>query len=497
MKQRLLTFAPLLLLYFSGMGQQQVSLEQCRQMALEHNQRIKIAAEQTGAADALQKSAKTQFFPSISANGLYTRTNKKYSLLSEDMFIPVVPFSAIDPTTGQLNGSILDPQSPNFDPSVFTNTFQLNPATGQPLYDKDGNPVFQKYAWIPKDKAEFGAKNIFAAGVGLTQPIYLGGKIRETYKMAGYGKRAAQASERVEQSEVLYQTEESYWRLVSLKEKVTLVKSYVALLEKLNGDLDNLYAEGIIIQNDKLKATVKLNEAQLNLVKAENGYRLSQMALCQVVGLPLSTMVEPTDTLGVAIPLQGTDALIDSALLNRPEIDMLDQTVNIAQSGVNIMRSRYLPNIGLTANYMYMNPNPYNGMKEEFGGDWNVGVAINIPIFHWNDRAHTLRAAKHEHAVAQLKKEEATELITLQVQQAMFKVSESAKRIEMAQENLKKATENLRVATDAFDSGMLKATDVLEAQALWQEAYSTLIDARMEARLNEVFLRKATGVKLK
>ncbi|HPX06506.1 MAG TPA: TolC family protein, partial [Tenuifilaceae bacterium] len=145
MKQRLLTFAPLLLLYFSGMGQQQVSLEQCRQMALEHNQRIKIAAEQTGAADALQKSAKTQFFPSISANGLYTRTNKKYSLLSEDMFIPVVPFSAIDPTTGQLNGSILDPQSPNFDPSVFTNTFQLNPATEQPLYDKDGNPVFQKY----------------------------------------------------------------------------------------------------------------------------------------------------------------------------------------------------------------------------------------------------------------------------------------------------------------------------------------------------------------
>jgi outer membrane protein TolC len=79
----------------------------------------------------------------------------------------------------------------------------------------------------------------------------------------------------------------------------------------------------------------------------------------------------------------------------------------------------------------------------------------------------------------------------------MFKVSESAKRIEMAQENLKKATENLRVATDAFDSGMLKATDVLEAQALWQDAYSTLIDARMEARLNEVFLRKATGVKIK
>jgi len=152
-----------------------------------------------------------------------------------------------------------------------------------------------------------------------------------------------------------------------------------------------------------------------------------------------------------------------------------------------------MPNIGLTANYMFYNPNPYNGFNEEFGGDWSVGVAVNIPIFHWNDRGHTLRAARSEQRVAELKLDEAKELISLQVQQAVYKLNESIKKVELSQENLKQAEENLKVTQDGFDTGRLKTSDVLEAQAMWQDAYSELIDARMEYRLNLVNLRKVTG----
>jgi len=152
-----------------------------------------------------------------------------------------------------------------------------------------------------------------------------------------------------------------------------------------------------------------------------------------------------------------------------------------------------MPNIGLSANYLLSNPNPYNGMREEFGGDWNVGVAVNIPIFHWNDRGHTLNAARSEQRVAELKMEEAKELISLQVQQAVFTLNESVKKIEMAEENLKQAEENLKVTNDALEVGTQKTTDVLEAQSMWQNAYSDLIDARMEYRMNLVNLKRVLG----
>lgn len=480
-------------------AQQVLTLEQCRQMALEHNQKVLIAGEHVEAAGALMRSAKTQFLPSISANGLYTRTNKKFSLLDKDLMLPVIPYTAIDPVTGGLNSAILSPTlpdgtpNPNFNPAVFGNTFAIDPGTGKPYTDSEGNPVFQRYTWLPKEKAEFGNKNVYVAGVNLTQPIFTGGKIRETYRIAKYGEKLARAQSEAERTEVLYKTEESYWRVAAVAEKVKLVQAYIALLDKLNTDLENYYAEGIIIKNDLLKVKVKKNEAELNLLKAQNGLTLSKMALCQQIGLPLTTDIMIADSLPALMEPIAQMNYADSALALRPEIEALNQTINIAKSGVNLMKSRYMPNIGLTANYMFFNPNPYNGLTDTFGGDWSVGVVINVPIFHWNDRGHTLKAARSEQRVAELKMDEAKELISLQVQQALFQVNESIKKVEIARNNLSQAEENLKVTRDAFETGRQRTSDVLEAQAMWQNAYSELIDARMEYRLNLINLKRVTG----
>jgi outer membrane protein TolC len=421
------------------------------------------------------------FLPSFSANGMYARTNKQISLLEEDMFIPVIPYSAIDPETGVFN--------PMLDPA---NTFVMNPNGGFYL-DQNGNPVFQRYAWLPKEKLKIGSKNTFAGGISMIQPIYTGGKIRELNRISQYGEKIAQSSKKIEESEVLYSVEEAYWRTVSLQEKVKMVETYLLMIDRLSTDLENLYNEGIIIRNDILKVKVKSNELNLNLLKAKNGLTLSRMALCQLTGKPLSSEIILVDSLASSVKLIPEMAYADSALMKRAELDVLGQTLNITRSSVNVMKSRYLPNIGLTASYMLMNPNPYKGFAEEFGGDWNVGLAINIPIFHWNDKAHTLRAAKHEQKVAELRLNEAREMISLQVQQSIFTANETVKKVAMAEENLRLALENLRVAEDSFAEGVIKTTDLLEAQAMWQDAWSELIDARMENQLSVVNLKKVTG----
>lgn len=488
----------IILLLFSNFvfSQEEYSLEQCRKLALEHNQKIQIAQENSGAAKALKKAAKTKFLPDFNFNGTYTRLNKQFSLLKNDMFLPVVPAGAI--SNGTINGAALTPPTaeqpnPYFDPALFSETFVINPKTGAPVLDENGKPVFKNYTYLPKDNAKIGSKNMYLMNVGLTQPIFTGGKIRQTYKIAKYGENAANANERLKTSDILYKTDEAYWRVISVQEKVKIAQDYKNMLDTLLVDLQNIYDEGIITNNDLLKAKVKLNEVNLKLLKANNGLVLSKMALCQIIGLPLNTEITLSDSLTGLYQINPDEKYTDIALNSRPEIEIMQNSVNIAKSGVNLMKSRYMPNIGLTANYFFSNPNPYTGFSEDFGHDWNVGIVCNIPIFHWGDKRHTLTAAKHEEKASELKLEETQELISLQVKQAVFKCNESVTKVQMTRLSLEQAKENLDDTKNKFKEGILKTTDVLDAQALWQNAYSEYIDAVTENKLNQTNLLKVTG----
>lgn len=489
--RKTLVFTVLTAISLASIGQSTtpLTLQQCRQMALEHNKGVQISEAKIEAADAMSKAARAQYFPNISFTGSYLRTNNEMQLLSEDKLLPI--------------GIKMADGSFGFDPSNVNNKWMQLPDGSHVPLDKDGKPFnpkvdpdkieWKNYAFLPADETRVEQKNIFLGAVSLMQPVYLGGKVRQVNKLAGYAKNVAETKKKMNDSEVLYDVDAAYWRVVSLQEKVKLAENFSNLITKLNSDVDEMFTEGVVTRNDVLKVKVKVNEADLNLSKAQDGLQLAKMALCQEIGLPLDSEINLSEQPNPTLVSVRDTGYASYALGHRNEIVALDIATKMAQSGVNIARSRFMPNIMLTANYLAANPNPYNGFSNEFGFDWNVGVVVNIPIFHWGERHQTLRAAKVEQRVAMLKVEEAKEKITLQVTQAIFKVNEANRRVLMTQKNIEKAEENLKVANDGFKEGMLSATDILEAQALWQSAISENIDARMDAMLSDSNLKKVMG----
>jgi outer membrane protein TolC len=311
--------------------------------------------------------------------------------------------------------------------------------------------------------------------------------------MAKHTEQMFKARKEMSRAEVIVETDERYWKVVSLKEKVKLAKDYLKRIDTLINDVQNLHEEGLVTRNKLMQVKVKKNQVELQLLKARNGLKLSRMALNQSIGLPLDTAITLSDSLGEVSQLRNAEEYLYSAVNKRPEVEALNQGVKIAESGVRYMKSRYLPNIGITANYSMMNPNPYNGFESEFGGDWNVGVMVNIPIYHWGDRKHTLNAVRHEKKASMEKLQETKELISLEVKKTIFSYNESIKKVEMAESSLKQAEENLEVTRDNFEEGMSKVSDLLEAQSMWQEAYSDYIEAKTEYRLTETKLLKASG----
>jgi outer membrane protein TolC len=325
----------------------------------------------------------------------------------------------------------------------------------------------------------------------------MGGAILALNRMADINEDMMHHSADVRRQAVLYGVDQAYWQVVSLKHKQELAQSFLDVVKKLDNDVQKMIEQGVATRSEGLSVSVKVNEAEMTLQKVKDGLALSRMLLCQKIGLPLNESVilvdESTDNLGdidlqAIVPPSGTEG---GAL--RPELKMLGSAVDLSHQATNLLRAANLPQVALTGGYAISNPNVLNGFEKKFGGFWNVGLLVRIPIWNWGDVAYKVRASKGATAIANLELEEARDLIELQVNQSTLHVEEANKRLAMAQTAIERAEENLRVANVGFQEGVITPTTVMEAQTAWLQARSQLIDAQIDVRLSQVDLQKALG----
>ena len=339
-------------------------------------------------------------------------------------------------------------------------------------------------------------RNMYAGALTLTQPLYMGGKIRAYNKITKYAEELARQQHNTGMQEIILSTDQAYWQVVSLANKKKLAEGYLELLQKLESDVDKMIAEGVATKADGLSVKVKVNEAEMTLTKVDDGLSLSRMLLCQLCGLDLTTPITLQDEMEddlqpSAVPTRSID--LEAVYASRPEIRSLELATDIYRQKVNIARADYLPSVALIGGYMATNPSVFNSFEKKFKGMWNVGVTVSLPIWHWGEGIYKVKAAKSEARIAQYQLQDAREKIELQVNQSAFKVNEAAKKLIMAEKNLEKADENLRYATLGFEEGVIPASNVLEAHTAWLSAQSEKIDAQIDVKLTEIYLKKAMG----
>jgi outer membrane protein TolC len=253
--------------------------------------------------------------------------------------------------------------------------------------------------------------------------------------------------------------------------------------------------EGVATRSDGLSVDVKVNEAEMTLTKVNDGLTLSRMLLNQLCGLPLNEPVTLEDEQGenIAVVELTPQLDVESAVAHRPELKLLQNTVNLSKQATNVIKAANLPQVALMGGYAISNPNVLNGFEKKFAGFWHVGVIVRVPIWNWGDVMYKVRASKGATAIANLELSEARELIELQVNQNTFKVDEANKKLTMAQSNIQRADENLRTANLGFQEGVISPTVVMEAQTAWMQAQSQKIDAEIDVKLSQVDLQKALG----
>lgn len=481
-------------------AQNALTLDSCRAMALRNNKQINAAKLKKDVAYNLRKSARTKYLPKIDAMGGYEWFSREISLLngSQKTALGNVGSTLVGIGTSGMNDVVQDMVSQGqLSPEMAEQLGQAINQVASPL-EQGGNALGQQIV----DAFHTNTHNIWAGAVMFRQPIYMGGAIEAANKMADIGELMAENNLDMQNQSTLYNIDQAYWMVVSLRQKQKLAISYRNLVKKLDSDVRKMIRQGVATKADGLKVAVKVNEADMQMTQVEDGLTLAKMLLCQLCGIPMNKKIiladEDRETPCLSEACLTDDntqqtAATDSVTSLRPELRMLQNTIDMAKQSVNLARAASLPKIALTGGYIISNPNVFNGFQRKFNGTWNIGVMIQVPMWTWMDGAYKVRAAKAAANMAQMDFNDMNEKIQLQIAQSQFKLNEAMKRLSMAKKNINSAEENLRCANLGFKEGVMGVTDVMTAQTAWQQAKSQEIDAEIDVKLSKVGLDKALG----
>ena len=484
---------PALILTMNVEAQQLLTLEHCRELAIENNKSLKMAEEEVNKATYQKRAAFSNYLPKFSAAGTYMYNSRNPQLVS-DQTLDAVEWldDGVQSGINTLNNYIATLMSdPQMIPFVLNNPQILEMI--QQLYNVEstltaiGNDV--------ENALQPNIQNVMAGMVSVQQPLFAGGKIIAYNKIANDAKEVAKLKLDMQQQEVSVNVDKTYWQIVSLAAKAELTQKYVELLQTMTSNVEVMVAEGVATESDHLAVKVKLNEAEVMLIKANNGLALSRMLLCQQCGLPLDSDIILADEKieGLTLIPSRTEYSLDDIEDHRPELKCLSLANDIYRHKISVERAEYLPTIAAFGNYIATSPSCFNGIQTDLNGFWNFGVMAKIPLFHWGEGYNKVKMAKAEQHIAELNYEETKEKIMLQVSQCEKQIDEADARLKMSEEKMSDAEENLRMATIGFSEGVVTASVLNQAQTAWLQAHSEHIDAKVDRIMADVYLRKAVG----
>lgn len=497
---KLFTIAVLLGSSLCVQAQEVYSLQKCRELALQNNRQLKISNMTVDVAENTRKAAKTKYLPRVDALAGYQHFSREISLLSDDQKNTLNNLGTN--TFGQLGGQIGQnlsslAQQGVLSPQVAQQLGQLLSNVFTPL-TQAGNNIGQSI----NDAFRSNTKNVYAGGIVVNQPIYMGGAIKAANDMAAIGEQVTQNNISLKRQLVLYGVDNAYWLAISLKKKEALAIRYRDLAQKLNEDVKKMIREGVATRADGLKVEVAVNTADMQIARIQSGVSLAKMALCELCGLDLNGDIQLSDEREADLPptpsTQFDNYIIpasDSTRLNetRPELRLLQNAVDMSKQNTKLLRSLYLPHILLTAGYSVSNPNLFNGFQKRFTDLWNIGVTVQVPVWTWGENKYKIRASRTATSIAQLEMDDVRKKIDLEIEQNRLRLKDANKQLATSHKNMAAAEENLRCANVGFKEGVMTVTEVMAAQTAWQTSRMAIIDAEISVKLAQAGLQKALG----
>lgn len=412
---------------------QTYTLEQCRTMALENNNKMKNSRLDVDIAGQTRREAFTNFFPNISAAGMAFDASHDMLKLSVPLELPIPGLTLPPLSMGMMKHGLM-------------------------------------------------------GGVTAIQPLFAGRQVAAGNRLARIGEEAGGLKLKVSEREVNETVEKYFWQIVALRGKLETLEVVDRQLEQIRRDVEMAVKAGISTRNDLLRVELKQQETASSRLKVENGISVTRLLLAQYVGMPLG---EPFDIEAEAFGTPEapeswyTDAAAAAEL--RPEALLLDKNVEASKQQIRMTRGKNMPTVGVGAGYVY---HDLSGQDNDFG---MVFASVSVPITGWWGGSHAVKREQLKRRQAENDRRQAVEMMQVEITRCWNELQEAYKQILLARKTIDSATENLRLNEDYFKAGTVSLTDLLDAQTLLQQGRDLLTDASADYRVKLAKYLLVTG----
>lgn len=338
--------------------------------------------------------------------------------------------------------------------------------------------------------------NQFSAAVGITQPLYTGGRVTSQKRSAKLGEESSRQARAASSSDLALRAVTAYWQWSQSLARIEAFQSAVDRMQVLATDTRNLEKAGMATDNDRLSVEVTLDQTRLELDDAQRQASLSLVELATLTGREFSTnaaprkpVLQPSDR-----AVQSLQKSIANACEQRAELKSLRLNAKGSEALVEAARADRRPQLSLIARVEEGRPNQRNfPPDDQWREDALVGATVSWNLFDGGlTRARTAEArAKATRDTLQCQALE--EAVVAQVRTAHLSLQHALNRLKTTQHAEAGARRNLEVATDLWKNGAARHSDVLEAQSRLTLTTTQRISAEADVLIGQATLKHATG----
>ncbi len=437
MKKIISIVAAAAVVYSAAAQTQQLTLEECVNLALENNARMRTAEYSMEASRETSREAFTNYFPSISANGIAFTAN--HGMLQHNIDLP-------------LSALIPDMPNMNFDISLLK-------------------------------KGSF-------AGLNLLQPIFLGGRIVNGNRLAHVGEEVSKLQKRQTEDEVRKDVEQYYWQLVSLHSKHQTLEKVIAMLDTLTSQVQSYVDAGVTTINDLLEVKLKRNEMLVARSELDNGISVIRMLMSQYIGKGTTGCVDVASDIEVGVVPEFPQEIYmspEDCLSQTVGHGLLTQNVKAKELEQRMALGNNLPTVAAGASYNYEH------LLDEGHTFANVYVTVSIPLTDWWGGSHNMKKKKIETQIAKTQLEDNSQLLMIAMTNAWNDLTTSYTQMNIANESISQSAENLRLNQNFYQAGTITISDLLNAQTLYQQSQDKFVDAYAQFQIKKLSYLQATG----
>ena len=425
---------------------QTYTLEQLKDAALRNNITVRNAQRSVEAAQQQRKEAFTKYFPNVSGTGLWFNANKGMAQTT------VKPSEIISPEIGASLAQIFPPEAL----AALANPISISMM-----------------------------KNGTIGSLMALQPVFAGGQIINGNKLAKVGEDVSRLQLQLSENEVEKTTEQYFWQLASLQEKMKTINAVDTLLADIHKDVDVAVRAGVAMRNDLLQVQLRQNDVESQRLKLQNGISIVRMLLAQYCGLDQTEFTLDYQTeLSSHLPQKQDHS---QALLGTAEYQLLGKQVEATSLQKKMTVGQNLPSVAVGAGYNYHN------LLENDHTFGMVFATVSVPITDWWGGSHAIKRKKIEYQKAVDEQHDKAQLLQIRMQNAWNNVEEARQQLDIAKRSIEQAEENLRLNRNFYRAGTSKMSDLLEAQLLYQQSLDRRTDAYADYQNKLLEYRQATG----